>query len=144
MEMDPVADRESRRRRPSALFIAAVCVFSVIVPGPLVLLALGSGRACAMEPRDKARMDITALCAAIDSYELSNDGQLPASLDALLVPDSGGSTHLKNRTVIPVDPWGQPYRFGVRVFSTGGDGKPGGSGDDADIDNFSMERRTQR
>lgn len=42
---------------------------------------------------------------------------------------------------LPQDPWGQPYQYSIpgangqpfALYSLGADGKPGGSGDDADI-----------
>ncbi|OJI04846.1 type II secretion system major pseudopilin GspG [Polynucleobacter sp. MWH-Adler-W8] len=44
---------------------------------------------------------------------------------------------------IPKDPWGNPYQYAnpgthgeIDVFSYGSDGKPGGTGNDADIGNW--------
>jgi type II secretion system protein G len=94
---------------------------------------------------DKAPRDIASICAAIDSFMRAHDGQAPESLELLVTPDAHGYTYLKHRTVIPTDPWSNPYGYepptnnrDYRVFSLGKDGRPGGKGDDADIDNFTI------
>ena len=42
--------------------------------------------------------DIGSISLAIDSFELSNNGQMPLTLDQLALD-------------IPLDPWGQPYVY---------------------------------
>ncbi|HUE78643.1 MAG TPA: type II secretion system major pseudopilin GspG [Sphingomicrobium sp.] len=95
----------------------------------------------------KAKADIATLEQAMEMYRLDNftypgggDG-----LNALVSPPAtlsqpgryrpGG--YIKN---LPQDPWGRPYQLAVPgksgpfdIYSLGGDGAPGGDGENADI-----------
>lgn len=100
---------------------------------------------------EKAKIDITAICGAVDTYALENNGKFPESLEILVTPDVNGRTYLKGRTTVPVDPWRNPYGYepptagrDYRVYSFGKDGAQGGDGENADIDNISMLNETQR
>lgn len=94
----------------------------------------------------KAKADIMALSAAVETYAIENGGSYPASLEALVTRNDQGLTYL-NRATVPVDPWGNPYGYEPprqgspkgRVFTLGADGEPGGEGDDRDIDNLLIE-----
>lgn len=95
-----------------------------------------------------AKADINNLVQAIDSYAINNMGKPPESLEVLITPDEHGNTYLRGYTDIPLDPWKNPYFYeppsgnqGYRVGSYGKDGQPGGEGDDADIDNFTIKQR---
>ena len=94
-----------------------------------------------------ARQDIATLMQALKLYRLDNQ-RFPTTeqgLQALVtrpasppVPPNwktGGYLDRLNR-----DPWGNPYQYlspgthgEVDIFSYGADGKPGGTGNDADI-----------
>lgn len=100
---------------------------------------------------EKAKIDITAICGAVDTYALENNGKFPESLEILVTPDVNGRTYLKGRTTVPVDPWRNPYGYeppsagrDYRVYSFGKDGAQGGDGENTDIDNVSMLNETQR
>lgn len=101
----------------------------------------------------RARADIAALSAALNLYRLDN-GVYPTTdqgLEALTtlpqrppVPANWAQGGYLDR--VPNDPWGRPYQFlspGVRgafdVMSFGADGRPGGSGVDADIGNWQAD-----
>ncbi len=96
----------------------------------------------------KAKSDIIAIAEAVNDYAIQNNGRYPESLEALVTPDANGHTYLDQETV-PVDPWKNPYVYEPpgpgqpkpRVISYGKDGIPGGEGDDADIDNFSIKNQ---
>jgi len=91
-----------------------------------------------------ARAQIDALEKALDQYRLDMK-RYPSpeeGLEALVAAPAGAKTwqgpYLKK--AVPSDPWGQPYVYragGVsgefELVSLGRDGKPGGTGDDADI-----------
>ena len=92
-----------------------------------------------------ARAQIEAFEKSLDTYRL-DVGRYPSSdegLAALLVaPPSAGAKwngpYLKK--AVPLDPWGHAYQYrspGTKgefeIVSTGRDGQPGGSGEDADI-----------
>jgi general secretion pathway protein G len=93
-----------------------------------------------------ARAQIDALEKALDQYRLDT-GHYPSTeqgLGALLQrpqnePKWTGPYLRKN---VPLDPWGRPYQYRAPgekgdfdLLSLGKDGAPGGSGENADIDN---------
>jgi len=80
-----------------------------------------------------ARAQIDALEKAVDQYRLDNR-RYPTSEEGL----AAVQPYLKK--TLPNDPWGRPYVYRVpgekaeyEVLSYGRDGKPGGTGEDADI-----------
>jgi general secretion pathway protein G len=91
-----------------------------------------------------ARAQLDSLEKALDQYRLDNRHYPSAEqgLDALVNKPEGeaswGGPYLKKS--LPNDPWGHAYVYRVPgsraeydLFSLGRDGKPGGSGEDADI-----------
>jgi general secretion pathway protein G len=98
-----------------------------------------------------ARAQIRMLDAALETYRMDN-AKFPTTeqgLDALIHPPDDAANfqpggYLRERR-IPVDPWGNPYKFespgqhnphAYDLWSFGGDGKSGGDGVDADITNW--------
>jgi general secretion pathway protein G len=95
-----------------------------------------------------ARSQIDALEKALDQYRIDM-GRYPTTeegMDALVVapinePNWGGP-YLKK--AVPLDPWGHPYVFAspgthnndVDLSSYGKDGRPGGTGENADLTNW--------
>lgn len=80
-----------------------------------------------------ARAQIDSLEKALDQYRLDNR-RYPTGEEGL----AALQPYLKKN--LPNDPWGRPYVYRVPgqrgeydVFSLGRDGKPGGSGEDADV-----------
>jgi general secretion pathway protein G len=80
-----------------------------------------------------ARAQIDALEKAVDQYRLDNR-RYPTSEEGL----AAVQPYLKK--TLPNDPWGRPYVYQIpgdkaeyTVLSYGRDGKPGGTGEDADI-----------
>ena len=80
-----------------------------------------------------ARAQIDALEKAVDQYRLDNR-RYPTNEEGL----AAVQPYLKK--TLPNDPWGRPYLYRTpgeksdyEVVSYGRDGKPGGSGEDADI-----------
>ena len=94
-----------------------------------------------------ARAQIDALDKALDSYRL-DVGHYPTTeegLQALVVAPSNepawAGPYLKKG--VPNDPWGRPYVYAqpgahsdFDLLSYGKDGRPGGTGEDADITNW--------
>ena len=91
-----------------------------------------------------ARAQLDSLEKALDQYRLDNRHYPSAEqgLDALVTKPANetawGGPYLKK--AVPNDPWGRPYVYRVPgsrgefdLYSLGRDGKPGGSGEDADI-----------
>jgi general secretion pathway protein G len=80
-----------------------------------------------------AKAQLDSLEKAIDQYRLDNR-RFPSAEEGL----AALQPYLKKN--LPNDPWGRPYVYRVPgqrgeydVFSLGRDGKPGGSGEDADV-----------
>ncbi|WP_209427900.1 type II secretion system major pseudopilin GspG [Pararhodobacter sp. SW119] len=101
----------------------------------------------------RARSDIAALSAGLNLYRLDNAvyptteqglralSQRPTSQP---VPANWASGGYLDR--VPRDPWGNEYQYlspGVRgsfdLFSYGSDGRPGGTGTNADIGNWQVD-----
>src|SRR6267143_1518738 len=94
-----------------------------------------------------ARAQIDAFDKALDQFR-RGVGHYPTSeegLRALVVQRSGepnwAGPYLKKG--VPADPWGRPYVYqqpgthgDFDLFSYGKDGRPGGTGEDADITNW--------
>jgi general secretion pathway protein G len=94
----------------------------------------------------KAKADIVSIAKAVEDYVIENNGRYPESIEVLVQEDEHGESYLK-QTTVPKDPWGTPYIYEpptsgsrkYRVLSYGKDGVPGGEGDDADIDNITIQ-----
>ena len=93
------------------------------------------------------RAQLESLEQALDQFRL-DIGRYPTTeegLDALMVApsDQTGWTGPYLKKAVPLDPWGhlflykQPGEHGeMDLFSYGKDGRPGGSGENADITNW--------
>jgi general secretion pathway protein G len=94
-----------------------------------------------------ARAQINSLEQALDQFRL-DVGRYPTSdegLEALNTSPAGAEEwsgpYLKK--AIPLDPWGRPFLYQqpgtnseMDLFSYGKDGRPGGTGEDADVTNW--------
>lgn len=91
-----------------------------------------------------ARAQIDAFEKALDLYRIdmrrypSSDQGLQALVSAPAGDANWKGPYLKK--ALPMDPWGRPYSYkspgaktDYEILSFGRDGKPGGSGEDADI-----------
>ena len=94
-----------------------------------------------------ARAQIEAFDKSLDTYRL-DVGRYPTTEEGLaaLVTAPASATAKWNgpylKKGVPPDPWGHPYQYrspGSKgeydIISTGKDGQPGGTGEDADISN---------
>ena len=136
---------EGTRRFPLwAKLAIALCVCSCLGLGLLATLVVPSVMSKLSRAQEvKAMADIMTIRAALDELALRHGGQFPASLETLLVPDAEGRRFLDSASM-PLDPWGRVYGYEppadgsaeFRVFSLGADGRPGGEGEDRDLDNL--------
>jgi general secretion pathway protein G len=106
--------------------------------------------ACAREPVGAPRQsialeDLRELRAAIQAWAADHGGALPESLELLIRPQPDGRHYLPAGTSALHDPWGQRYQYrrgegpdGFVVASFGRDRQPGGTGDDADLDQAAL------
>ena len=114
--------------------------------GPEVFKRLAQGR------QDSVRSQIAGFDMTLASYRMDN-GTYPTTdqgLEALRtrpvlppVPEKWNGPYLSKE--VPVDPWGNPYRYicpgkrnpeGYDLYSLGSDGMEGGIGEAADITNW--------
>jgi general secretion pathway protein G len=127
------------RYRPTAGFtlvelmvvIAIIAILATIV-GYNVLSAVDDSNVAA------AQAQIKQFENALVAYKIKFK-RFPNSLDELARPPSGEPLMQS----IPADPWGNPYQYSVegnkyRIVSFGADGRPGGTGYDADISSDAM------
>lgn len=121
------------------LVVVAIIGLLAAFVGPRYLSQLGKSEVTA------ARTQIEALSRALESFRLDN-GNYPSS--------ETGLTALRSRPAnqprwngpylqkdVPLDPWGNPYVYRLastagrdfELLSYGHDGRPGGTGESADI-----------
>ncbi len=110
--------------------------------GPQVLKYVGRSKT------DTARLQVAQLGAALDLY-LIDIGRYPTTDEGLgaLVSAPGGvrnwnGPYLK-KGFVPKDPWGRDYAYRspgqhspYDLFSLGADNRPGGTGEDADVNSW--------
>lgn len=139
----------TRSPRPSGFTLIELLVV-ILILGVLAALivpnVVGRGEDAKVAA---AKHDIATLMQALKLYRLDN-GRYPSSeqsLHALVVKPTIEPVPSNWKTGgyierLPKDPWGNPYVYAnpgvhaeVDVMSYGRDGKPGGSGADADIHN---------
>jgi general secretion pathway protein G len=88
--------------------------------------------------------DLMTIDHALQEFRKDHD-DWPEAIEALIVPGEDGWTYLDRRT-LPLDPWKRPYRYDPpteteargRVYTLGRDGVPGGVGEEADVDSWSV------
>jgi general secretion pathway protein G len=118
----------------------------VVIFGLLIVLVAPRYFGQGSRPKSKiAQSQIETLRAALGQYKL-DVGSFPSTeqgLAALVARPDGIDRwlgpYLKNYEV-PLDPWDRPYLYKspgehgeFDVYSYGADGKPGGTGEDADV-----------
>lgn len=125
------------------LVVLVILVLIASIVGPRVIGYLGSSRTKA------ASVQIESLVTAVELFRI-DVGRYPTAaegLEALVKPAAnikGWTGPYLAKPELPADPWGRPYLYetgsqsgsaGFRIKSYGGDGKEGGTGEDADISN---------
>ena len=146
-------DRMNSPRRRAGFTLIEVMVVVVIlgilaaIVVPRIMDRPGEARAT------KARSDIRALESALNLYRLDNF-RYPTSQQGLqaLVQRPTSPPDARNWRAggymdrLPRDPWGNDYQYlhpgtqgEIDLYSFGADGRPGGSGEDADIGNWQLD-----
>lgn len=124
------------------LVVLVILVLIASIVGPRVIGYLGSSRTKA------ANVQIESLVTAVELFRI-DVGRYPTAaegLEALVKPTGsikGWTGPYLAKPDLPPDPWGRPYVYeaesegggSFRIKSYGGDGKEGGTGEDADISN---------
>jgi general secretion pathway protein G len=123
------------------LVVLVIIGLLVGIVGPKLFNRLGQSKV------ETARAQIDAFSKALDHYRL-DIGHYPGTEQGLnaLVEQPAGESKWKGpylTKAIPVDPWGHPYVYRnpgehgeYDLLSLGADGRPGGTGEAADITNW--------
>lgn len=120
------------------LVVMVILVMLAGLIGPRVVGYLGSSRTKA------AAVEVKNLSTSLELYYL-DVGDYPTTadgLDSLIVvrgQKRGWNGPYLSKAQLPVDPWGNPYKYDspgkkgrYDLYTFGRDGKPGGTGEDAD------------
>jgi general secretion pathway protein G len=123
------------------LVVLVILVLLASIVGPRVIGYLQSSKA------KTAHVQIESLVTSLELFHI-DVGRYPTSaegLDALVKPAgkaAGWNGPYLSKGSVPLDPWGQAYHYespgkkGVfDIYTYGGDGKEGGTDEDADIYN---------
>jgi general secretion pathway protein G len=121
------------------LVVLAILTLLAGLVGPRVLNQLGGAK------HKTAGVQISEIEKSLELFKL-DVGRFPTTeegLDALAkkpatVTTGWSGPYMKGG--VPVDPWGKPYRYqlqggAIEILSLGGDGAPGGDGENADVRN---------
>ena len=136
--------------RPNLGFTLLELVVVIIVLGLLAaIVAPQILRRVSDAPATSAKTQVALFATALDNYRLDN-GAYPTTEQGLAalrekptrapIPANWRGPYL--RQDVPLDPWGKPYIYrspgernasGYDLLSLGRDGKPGGGGEDKDL-----------
>jgi len=150
--MQNAANRSIRQRLARGFTLIEIMVVVVIMG---ILASLVVPKLIARTGESKvaaAKVDMATIMQALKLYRLDNQ-RYPTTeqgLHALVEKPTAGPAangwkaggYLEK---MPKDPWGNPYQYlspglkgEVDIISLGADGRPGGSGDDADIGSWEL------
>jgi general secretion pathway protein G len=140
-----VSRRIDRRAFTLIEIIVVIAVIGLLagIVAPMVFRNVSDAKVSAA----RAQMELFGL--ALDQYRLDND-YYPSTAQGLesLRTEPGGDPSPRNwrgpylRKPVPLDPWGNAYVFvspgainthGYDLLTYGRDGRPGGTGEDADL-----------
>lgn len=130
--------------------ITVIAILAGLV-SPMIFRNVGDAKVTA------ARSQIETFGLALDTYYLHND-YYPSTAQGLaaLVVQPNGAEAPRNwrgpylKRAVPVDPWGTPYHYespgavnatSYDLVSYGRDGRPGGTGEDADLTSWEAAPR---
>lgn len=131
---------------PELLVVLGIVALLVALVAPTLMERLKPAR------RTAARAQIELFMGALDNFYM-DAGRFPRTeegLEALRARPKGvakwDGPYLKKE--IPVDPWGNPYRYlapgrsgGYEIVSLGADGQEGGEDENQDVRSWEADRR---
>jgi general secretion pathway protein G len=145
-----VSSRSSRAGFTLIELIVVIAVIAILASlvGPMIFRNVSDARQTA------ARAQIEIFALALDSYRIDNASYPSGAqgLGALVLRPAAEPAPLNwrgpyLRRAVPLDPWGRPYVYRnpgtvnpqtYDLLSYGRDGQPGGSGEDADLESWSI------
>ncbi|MDR1967257.1 MAG: type II secretion system major pseudopilin GspG [Burkholderiaceae bacterium] len=122
------------------LVVIAIIALLAGLVGPAVMNKLGGAKS------STAKIQIADLDKSLELFKL-DVGRYPTNAEGLeaLVTKPGAANGWNGpylRGGLPVDPWGNPYRYAnpgpngdIEILSLGADNAPGGEGENADVRN---------
>lgn len=129
----------------AALTLVEILAVVVILGLLAATLTVGISGKMAKAKKELARTQIAQLVAQVQVFQLETRN-VPTTAKGLgaLTADPSSSYYVEPSRL--KDPWGNPYRYVVpgsggqpfEIVSSGADGRPGGSGEDADISSASL------
>jgi len=131
--------------RAAALTLVEILAVVVILGLLAATLTVGISGKMAKAKKELARTQIAQLVAQVQVFQLETRN-VPTSAKGLSALTGDPSTSYYIEPARLKDPWGNPYRYVVpgsggqafEIISSGGDGRPGGTGEDADISSATL------
>jgi general secretion pathway protein G len=140
------------RRDTSGFTLIEILVVIVVITVLATLVAPNVLRHVGSAKESTARSQIEMLGAALDAYRLDT-GVYPSTQDGLQAlmqapPSLSGTGSWRGpylRKAVPLDPWKRPYVYRspgevnpthYDLLSHGADGRPGGEGENADVQSW--------
>lgn len=134
-------------------FLVMMVVFTCVLLGllrifvPQAVPSLFSDAKQSTVRRGQATGNIKWILDALFVYRHDHGGQYPSTLDPLILPRADGRTYFGESRAVPLDPWGHPFLYepprpdhpNPRVYSLGADARPGGEGENTDVDSDRMQ-----
>lgn len=127
------------------MIVMVIIAMLAALVGPRVMGALSSSKLKA------SRIQIETLSASVEAFHL-DIGRYPTQIEGLQVlVENPENTPIKNwrgpylkKNKVPNDGWGNAFFYEIPskhkmafdIYSLGADGKPGGTGDDAELGNW--------
>jgi len=142
-EAQQAKGRRSNRQRgytlAEMLVVLVILALLTALIAPRVLGRVGQAKG------QTAKVQAENLVQAVEMFRL-DVGRYPAAAEglAVLLTDPGNAPGWAgpylSRKLLPPDPWGQPFTYTLRedggfaISSLGADGKPGGDGENTDVE----------
>lgn len=141
--MQKIKNKQNGMTLIELLVVLVILGLIASLAGPQVMKYLGSAKT------DTAKQQVHLFDEVLDGYKLDN-ARYPTTQEGLesLVKAPAGAGNWRGpylkKNIIPKDPWGNDYKYispgeqgrNYEITSMGADGKPGGEGENKDINSW--------